>query len=72
MPIWQEVEDACERLTAVRVMLDEAFRDVIESRNAGGLPGLEILVAEVERLTRSVMDALRVGGQLRTTTTQST
>lgn len=64
MPVWQEVEDAFERLKAVRVILDEAFNVVIEGQNAGGVTGLEILVAEVENLTRAVLDSLRAGPHL--------
>lgn len=38
-------------------MLDNAVHEAIREANAGALPVLELLAAEVEHLTRSALDA---------------
>lgn len=58
MPNWHSIEDAYGRLLKVRMAFDHALATVIESRNAGALPVLEILTKEVEQLTRDVLAAL--------------
>ena len=57
MPDWQIVSDAQARLCEVRTVFDSAVHEAIREANAGALPVLELLAAEVEHLTRSVLDA---------------
>ena len=59
MPDWQIVSDAYARLLQVRIALDSAVTEAIREANAGALPVLELLAAEVEQLTRSLLDAFR-------------
>lgn len=61
MPDWQIVSDAYTRLLQVRVVLDSAVAEAVREANAGALPVLELLAAEVEHLMRSLLDALRPG-----------
>ena len=61
MPNWQLIEDAYARLLKVRGAFDHALASVVESRNIGALPVLEILTVEAEQLTREVMAALAPG-----------
>ena len=58
MPNWQRIEDAYERLLKVRTAFDHALAAVIEGRNLGALPVLEILAREAEQLTHEVVAAL--------------
>lgn len=59
MPDWQIVSDAQARLLQVRTVFDSAVAEGIREANAGALPVLELLAAEVEQLTRSLLDAFR-------------
>lgn len=59
MPDWQIVSDAYARLLQVRTVLDNAVTEAIREANAGALPVLELLVAEVEKLTRHLLDSFR-------------
>ena len=59
MPDWQIVSDAYARLLQVRIVLDNAVTEAIREANAGALPVLELLVAEVEKLTRQLLDSFR-------------
>ena len=59
MPDWQIVSDAYARLLQVRTVLDKAVTEAIREANAGALPVLELLVAEVEKLTRQLLDSFR-------------
>ena len=59
MPDWQIVSDAYARLLQVRTVLDNAVTEAIREANAGALPVLELLVAEVEKLTRQLLDSFR-------------
>lgn len=59
MPDWQIVSDAYARLVQVRTALDSALTEAIREANAGALPVLELLAAEVEQLTRGLLDAFR-------------
>ena len=59
MPNWQIVSDAYARLLHVRSAFDSAVMEALQEANAGALPVLELLAAEVEQLTRSLLDALR-------------
>lgn len=65
MPNWQSIEDAHARLIKVRTAFDHALVAVIESRNIGALPVLEILTREVEQLTHDVVGALGGGSAVR-------
>lgn len=58
MPNWQIVDEAHVRLVKVREALDKGFAAIIEGRNAGALPVIEILAAEVQQLTLAVLAAL--------------
>jgi len=51
------VSGAHARLLQVRTVLDNAVHEAIREANAGALPVLELLAAEVEHLTRSALDA---------------
>ena len=62
MPNWQRIEDAYARLLKVRGAFDHALAAMIESRNLGALPVLEILTREAEQMTHEVVAALG-GGQ---------
>ena len=57
MPDWQIVSDAHALLLHVRTVFDNAAHEAIREADAGALPVLELLAAEVEHLTRSVLDA---------------
>ena len=59
MPDWQIVSDAYARLVQVRAALDSAFSEAIREANAGALPVLEVLAAEVEHVTQCLLDAFR-------------
>lgn len=59
MPDWQIVSDAYARLLQVRTVLDNAVTEAIREANAGALPVLELLAAEVEKLTRHLLDSFR-------------
>jgi hypothetical protein len=59
MPDWQIVSDAYARLLQVRTALDNAVAEAIREANAGALPVLELLVAEVEKLTRHLLDSFQ-------------
>jgi hypothetical protein len=59
MPDWQIVSDAYARLLQVRIVLDNAVTEAIREANAGALPVLELLAAEVEKLTRQLLDSFR-------------
>lgn len=61
MPDWQIVSDAYARLLQVRTVLDNAVTEAIREANAGALPVLELLAAEVEHLTRALLDAFLPG-----------
>lgn len=65
MPNWQSIEDAYARLLKVRMASDSALAAVIESRNVGALPVLEILTREVEQLTHEVVATLGGGSAVR-------
>lgn len=65
MPNWQSIADAHARLLKVRTAFDHALAALIESRNVGALPVLDILSREVEQLTHEVMAALAGGSVVR-------
>lgn len=64
MPDWQIVSDAYARLLAVRSAFDDALAEAMQEANAGALPVLELLAAEVEHLTRNLLDVFRRAGSL--------
>ena len=64
MPNWQSIEDAYARLLKVREAFDHALAAVIESRNVGALPVMEILTREVDQLTREILTALAPGSAI--------
>lgn len=57
MPDWQFVSDAYARLLQARSVFDAAVMEVLEMKNAGARPALEVMAAEVEHLTRSLCEA---------------
>ena len=57
MPNWQRIEEAYASLLKVRAVFDDAMLLVIQTRNAGALPVLEILAREVEQLAREMLAA---------------
>ena len=57
MPDWKSIDEAYSRLLSVRAVCDKALAVAIEGRNGGALPALELLVDEVEQLTRAVLAA---------------
>ena len=54
MPDWQIVSDAYERLLRVRSAFDDALTEAMREANAGALPVLELLAAEVEPEPRDI------------------
>jgi len=58
MPNWQSVDEAYAGLMAVQKTFEECLDIVIRHRNGGALPALEILAAEVDKLTRLLLAAL--------------
>jgi len=48
-----------ERLVSVRAVFDDGLRLLIETRNEGALPVLEILTREVEQLMRDLLSGVR-------------
>ena len=61
MPDWQIVEEAYNSLVKVRAAFDDALALVIDGRNAGALPVIELLASEVEHLTRALLAAFGAG-----------